>query len=175
MRELPGGFELVRCRTSNRSSFMGRFFRKYSAAFTPMFSYLVFYFYLCVHKIQLATAELPAIFATLTYFILTVMERTNKTKFIKVRVTEEEKRFILERANSAGVTLSVFARNLLLSETLRSKTDVQMVFQMKKIGTNLNQIAHYINMLPFDENVISSLSDINKLVDDINVIAKKLL
>ena len=105
----------------------------------------------------------------------TVMERTNKTKFIKVRVTEEEKRFILERANSAGVTLSVFARSLLLSETLRSKTDVQMVFQMKKIGTNLNQIAHYINMLPFDENVISSLSDINKLVDDINVIAKKLL
>ena len=103
------------------------------------------------------------------------MERTNKTKFIKVRVTEEEKRLILERANSAGVTLSVFARNLLLSETLRSKTDVQMVFQMKKIGTNLNQIAHYINMLPFDENVISSLSDINKLVDDINVIAKKLI
>ena len=147
-----------------------------------MFSYLVFYFYLCVrkmrfcaHKIQLATAELPAIFALLTYFMLTVMERTNKTKFIKVRVTEEEKRLILERANSAGVTLSVFARNLLLSETLRSKTDVQMVFQMKKIGTNLNQIAHYINMLPFDENVISSLSDINKLVDDINVIAKKLL
>ena len=32
MRELPGGF------------------RKYSAAFTPMFSYLVFYFYLCVRK-----------------------------------------------------------------------------------------------------------------------------
>lgn len=50
MRELPGGFELVRCRASNRSSFMGRFFRKYSAAFTPMFSYLVFYFYLCVRK-----------------------------------------------------------------------------------------------------------------------------
>ena len=161
---------------------MGRFFRKYSAAFTPMFSYLVFLFLpLCTQGVilwaQNPTCDSRAAgdirFAHILY--TTVMERTNKTKFIKVRVTEEEKRLILERANSAGVTLSVFARNLLLSETLRSKTDVQMVFQMKKIGTNLNQIAHYINMLPFDENVISSLSDINKLVDDINIIAKKLL
>lgn len=56
MRELPGGFELVRCRASNRSSFMGRFFRKYSAAFTPMFSYLVFLFLpLCTQDVILWT------------------------------------------------------------------------------------------------------------------------
>ena len=58
------------------------------------------------------------IFTLLTYFILTVMERTNKTKFIKVRVTEEEKRLILERANSAGINKLVDDINAITKKLL---------------------------------------------------------
>ncbi len=80
-----------------------------------------------------------------------------------------------EKAKSEGIPLSTLLRKSVLSETIRSNTDVQTVFQLKKIGNNLNQLAHNINMIPTDENIISSLKDIEILIHEIKMVTDKLV
>lgn len=101
--------------------------------------------------------------------------RINRTEFIKLRVTKEEKEKMAEKAKSEGIPLSTLLRKSVLSETIRSNTDVQTVFQLKKIGNNLNQLAHNINMIPTDENIISSLKDIEILIHEIKMVTDKLV
>ena len=100
--------------------------------------------------------------------------RINRTEVIKIRVTKEEKETMSEKAKSDGIPLSMLLRKSVLSETIRSNTDIQTVFQLKKIGNNLNQLVHYINMIPTEENIISSLESIENLLHQIKIITDKL-
>ena len=98
----------------------------------------------------------------------------NKTEVIRARISVEEKKQIMELAKAEGVSLSTYLRRSLLLGRLISKTDVQTVFELKKIGNNLNQVARYVNTLPVDENIIESLGIVRNYIDELKKITDKL-
>lgn len=101
--------------------------------------------------------------------------KENKTKSIVIRMTEEEKDKLVKRANSVGKSVSSYIREASLQGSLTTKTDIQIVYELKKIGANINQLVKYVNMLPVDENIRKSLTRMNEYLSDIDRIKQSLL
>lgn len=79
-------------------------------------------------------------------------QRGKRKAFVGAFVTEAEKRTVTERAKRYGMKESAFIREVLLSDLKDPpppRTDPEAVralaFQLSKIGTNLNQLAHIAN------------------------------
>ena len=68
------------------------------------------------------------------------------------------------RDREEGKSLSSFIRESALKGRSMSKTDVQMIYELRKIGANINQLAKHINTLPSDENILLSLIHISGIV-----------
>lgn len=74
----------------------------------------------------------------------------NRSHLMKIRLTEDELNILKKTKGDKG-TLARYAREKLLSDTthierqqtIKEYTD--LVFQLKKIGTNINQIAYQLN------------------------------
>ena len=96
--------------------------------------------------------------------------KENRTKVIRARLSEEEKEQVFRRAKAEGVTLSMYLRKSVLGERITSKADIQTVFELKKIGTNLNQLAKHVNSLPVDENIRISLESIEMYIKELKQI-----
>lgn len=101
--------------------------------------------------------------------------KENRTKVIRARLSEEEKEQVFRRAKAEGVTLSMYLRKSVLGERITSKADIQTVFELKKIGTNLNQLAKHVNSLPVDENIRISLESIEMYIKELKKITDKLI
>lgn len=101
--------------------------------------------------------------------------KKNRTEIIKARLSKEEKEMAIKRAKAEGVSLSTYIRKAILGERITSKTDIQMVFELKKIGTNLNQLAKHINTLPVDEYIIESITSIDNYIKELRQITDKLI
>lgn len=101
--------------------------------------------------------------------------KENRTKVIRARLSEEEKEQVFRRAKAEGITLSMYLRNSVLGERIASKTDIQTVFELKKIGTNLNQLAKHVNSLPIDDNILKSLENINNYINELKQITDNLI
>ena len=101
--------------------------------------------------------------------------KENRTKVIRARLSEEEKEQVFRRAKAEGVTLSMYLRKSVLGERITSKADIQTVFELKKIGTNLNQLAKHVNSLPVDENIRLSLESIEMYIKELKQITDKLI
>ncbi len=88
------------------------------------------------------------------------MKNTKKIKDtnIIVRVSIHDFYEIKRCAHEAGYTVSEYIRRLALHSNLPSKTDAQAVFQIKKIGNNLNQLARHLNMNASEESIKYALS-----------------
>lgn len=74
------------------------------------------------------------------------------TAFFGFNLTPAQKRELLKRAESAGLSPAQFARIVLLSDlkrpapTQRDPAAIrELAFQLSKIGTNLNQLARIAN------------------------------
>jgi hemoglobin-like flavoprotein len=78
------------------------------------------------------------------------MHKNKRTKVLQVRLTESELE-ALEQAKGQTGTLARFAREKLLNQPANTQvvqavaTYADTVHQLKKIGTNINQIAHQLN------------------------------
>ena len=78
------------------------------------------------------------------------MHKNKRTKVLQVRLTESELE-ALEQAKGQTGTLARFAREKLLNHPANAQvvqavaTYADTVHQLKKIGTNINQIAHQLN------------------------------
>lgn len=101
--------------------------------------------------------------------------RENRKKVIIIRLTEKERNELVSRANSVGKSISSYVREVSLLGNFTTKTDIQTVYELKKIGANINQLVKYVNMLPVDENVRQSLARMNEYLSDIDRIKKNLL
>lgn len=99
----------------------------------------------------------------------------NRTETIKIRLTESEKEMLLSRSMADGKSLSAYIRESTLKGRCISKTDIQIVYDLRKIGANLNQLVKYVHMLPVDENIVYSLKRIHEYMDELEIIKKKLL
>ena len=84
-------------------------------------------------------------FVTLTY---SVYMKENRDISIKIRLTEAEKEQLLQRSKEEGKSLSSFIRESALKGRSISKTDVQMIYELRKIGANINQLAKHFERLP---------------------------
>lgn len=98
-----------------------------------------------------------------------------RNKIIILRLTEEEKEQAVKAAKEVGLTLSSYVRKMILGNKIVSKTDVQTLFELNKIGVNLNQLVRHINMLPVEENIVSSLDDINTFIGELKNITSRLV
>jgi hypothetical protein len=71
-----------------------------------------------------------------------LMDRTGR---IQLRVTQREKEEFTTKAAAAGLGLSEYLRKAALDVGLLHKYDQAALHQLRKIGVNLNQIAHHLN------------------------------
>jgi hypothetical protein len=79
-------------------------------------------------------------------------QRLKRTKALHVQLNADERTVIEERARSYGRRLSDFARIVLLSDlkeplppVLDPVTGLALIYQLQKIGGNLNQLMKYAN------------------------------
>lgn len=100
--------------------------------------------------------------------------KKNREEYLNIRVSKEEKEHIKKIAKSLGVSVSTYTRKSLLKEHITSKTDIQTIFEIKKIGVNLNQLAKHINTLPIDEEIERSLVFIKEYIDELKLITDRL-
>ena len=101
--------------------------------------------------------------------------KENRNIIIRVRLTEEEKNQFIQLSKKEDKSISSIIRESVLKAKTASKTDIQTVYELKKIGANLNQIAKHLNMLPVEENIREYLVSIQNHLDKIKLIENNLL
>lgn len=101
--------------------------------------------------------------------------KENRTEVIKVRLTKEEKERLAKRVKLEGISLSTYVRKSILGENIVSKTDIQVVFELKKIGVNINQLAKHVNTLPINENIIDAIGRIDLYMKELKLITDRIL
>ncbi|OQB11327.1 MAG: hypothetical protein BWY15_02471 [Firmicutes bacterium ADurb.Bin193] len=70
-----------------------------------------------------------------------------KDEFIRIRVTENEKKKILKKAEQCGKTLSEYVRYAALDKSIVVMPGAwEAVAELRRIGNNLNQITVLANM-----------------------------
>ena len=98
--------------------------------------------------------------------VMTKKEIVKRQKEIKIRLTDEEHKNLLDRCNTAS--LASWMRETCLSEkrTKQSKVvevDPQLLRQLAGIGNNLNQIARIINQQSKTNEAIDRIAVITAL------------
>ena len=90
-------------------------------------------------------------------------ESLAKTKDVHLRMSETEYEILLERATASNMTVSDFIRNALNSQNVIIKYEItadvpeikRLIGELGKIGSNLNQIARYLNEYGAPYNALS--------------------
>lgn len=96
-----------------------------------------------------------------------------KNHFIKIRVSEDEKKAWTNKAQDAGLPLSELIRQSLDRATIaqkkiKSEPDWQRIRHLARIGNNLNQISRWVNgykEAADTRRVISVLMEIKRALD----------
>lgn len=102
------------------------------------------------------------------------MQKNKRTKVLQVRLTESELE-ALEQAKGQTGTLARFAREKLLNQPANAHvvqevaTYAEVVHQLKKIGTNINQIAHQLNS--GEGSKVGTIVELKKALADLRRLA----
>ena len=94
----------------------------------------------------------------------------NKNKRVTIRLTDVEHKNFTKQANELGINLSEFIRLKLnnINKIKTSKCDKNLVYEINRIGLNLNQIAKYTNSKKvLDKLVMEELIQIEKQLNDL--------
>ncbi len=90
------------------------------------------------------------------------MKIKNKEQILKFRVTEDEKQIVEDKAITLGFsTTSQYLRSVSIDNKIKPKADLELIFQIKKIGVNINQIAKRYN----EKKNSNSMDDYLKSLD----------
>lgn len=104
------------------------------------------------------------------------IKEKQRDKSIQIRLTEEELN-ALQSAKGEKGTLARYAREKLLSDTTHTERQqtisqyTDLIFQLKKIGTNINQIAYQLNK--DDMSKVEAIVALRKELANIRAIADK--
>ena len=89
-----------------------------------------------------------------TRIFLYIIEMENKTKRFEIRLTEKQDKMLREQAAKTGLELSEYARRKIFKgekgiiDSIKFLEEyMQYIHEIRKIGTNINQVAHYANIL----------------------------
>lgn len=113
----------------------------------------------------------------------------NKIKHLHIKINEDEKKIIEENAQRMGLDISKYVRLVLLTnkpvviKDIADFTEVENVvgnidYEIKKLGNNVNQIAHRLNAgKGVSLNTVNALVDVlerlNKRMERINSVIEK--
>ena len=95
------------------------------------------------------------------------MERTKK---ITIRLTSDEYLLLKQKANNLDITLSEYIRKKILGnrEKIINKCTKELLYEINRIGNNLNQIAKHCNIRKsVDKLVLKELVDIEKRLNEL--------
>lgn len=98
-----------------------------------------------------------------------------RTARLELRLTFEEKEKLSKMAQERGKTIAQIIRELVINDKLVTKTDVQTVIELKRIGNNINLIAKQINLIPHEDNIKLYLQELHDILNMLSVITKKLV
>ena len=102
------------------------------------------------------------------------MNREKKTVEICVRVTPAEKKELQEKADAAHLSLSRYmVKSASDRKMLQTENIAKLIYEIRKIGINVNQIAHVANEQRFI--LQSDLVSLNRHMDAVIEITKKIL
>lgn len=91
-----------------------------------------------------------------------------KGKRIDLRVTEHEFSVISSLCEKAKITRSSYILQAVMNERVLTHIDAQIIFQLRKIGNNLNQITKQVHIISkFSDKKEQSLPDILKEISSI--------
>jgi len=91
--------------------------------------------------------------------------RTRKNIRKTIRFNEDEYAYINKQLEEHHLSFATVARSAILNQKIVSKLEIEMVFQVNKIGINLNQIAYYVNTKKcIDMEVLYRLVEIEKVL-----------
>jgi len=89
--------------------------------------------------------------------------RTNKNIRKTIRFDEDEYAYINKQIEEHHLTFATVARSAILNQEIKSKLEIEMVYQVNKVGINLNQIAHHVNTKKcIDMQVLQTLVNIER-------------
>jgi len=86
-----------------------------------------------------------------------------------LRFSADEFSIIEQILDEHKLTFSDFARSAILKKKVHTKLTVDMIFQIQKVGNNLNQIAKVINQKKSDipnSEVLKKLIEIEKAIKE---------
>jgi len=89
--------------------------------------------------------------------------RTNKNIRKTIRFNEQEYVHVLKQIEEHHLSFATVARSAILNQEIKSKLEIEMVYQVNKIGININQVAHYVNTKKcIDMQVLQTLVNIER-------------
>jgi len=95
-----------------------------------------------------------------------------RTRRVSPAFTETEHRALATQAERAGLSLHGFARRSLLGQKVvvheGDAAVFELVRELRRIGVNINQMAHKANMLdqlPFEEYLIEQLDKLDEVLE----------
>ena len=95
---------------------------------------------------------------------------------IELRISNEDKEKLKEKAAAAGYkSVSKYIRDCALGKKITARVDIDAVYNLRKIGNNLNQIARQINTEKKDETLFALKSDIEALIWNISDVIRKII
>ena len=102
------------------------------------------------------------------------MDREKKTVEICVRVTPAEKKELQEKANAAHLSLSRYlVKSASDRKVFQTENIAKLIYEIRKIGINVNQIAHVANGQGFI--LQSDLVTVKRQMDAVFEITKKIV
>lgn len=123
---------------------------------------------------RLASTELMYSARFTHTFMVSIMNEKRTESFI-LRLTEKEKEMLVSLANEHDMSISSYLRNMAFKGSAVTKTDIQTVIELKRIGNNINQIAKQINLIPHEDNIKLYLQELHDFLNMVYEITKKLV
>ena len=97
-------------------------------------------------------------------------------KDIHLRISPEDKEALKKQATAAGYkSVSKYIRDCALGKKITARVDIDAVYNLRKIGNNLNQIARQINTEKKDETMFALKSDIEALIWNVSDVIRKII
>ena len=94
--------------------------------------------------------------------------RDNKNIRKTIRFNEQEYAYILKQLEEHQLSFATVARSAILNQEIVSKLEIEMVYQVNKIGINLNQISYHVNTKKcVDMQVLQRLVNIERTLKEL--------
>lgn len=102
--------------------------------------------------------------------------KENKETKIYIRVTRAEKKKIDDQCKAMDYpSLSQYIRDVVLNKKIVTKTDVEMILQLKKIGVNINQIAKQLNTNPSEVVSNDTIRKLDNYMLELKEVTKRII